>query len=130
MWGAKAPLTLRESKEVAVIEHKNGGRKDEIEVFDVCFDSIDIRKAREDLSMTQAEFASTFGLAIGSVRNWEQQRSAPDASISSYLTVIKNNPEAVIQALDKERRKRRLVGVGVGVVGSNKGISNNKNSAK
>lgn len=77
-----------------------------VEAYDVNPGEVNVRAIRESLGMTQAVFASTFGLAIGSIRNWEQRRSEPDASMRSYIAVIKNNPHAVIAALEKERAGR------------------------
>jgi putative transcriptional regulator len=79
-----------------------------VDTVDVHFGEINVRAIREDLGMTQMQFASAFGLAIGSVRNWEQGRSVPDASMRSYITVIKNAPYAVIDALEKDLCSRAL----------------------
>lgn len=90
----------------------NGAKLDNIEfgssveAYDIEFGTVDVRSIRMALSMTQSEFASTFGLSIGSIRNWEQERTEPDASIRSYIAVIRHNPDAVIDALEKERQGR------------------------
>lgn len=91
---------------MAVVDTKDKHAKAFIESYQVDFRAPDIHAIREALSMTQSEFAATFGLAIGSVRNWEQGRTEPDASMRSYISVIRHNPRAVIEALEKERMGR------------------------
>jgi DNA-binding transcriptional regulator YiaG len=41
-----------------------------------------IRKYRESLQMTQREFASRFGVPLGTLRRWEQGENAPRAGAS------------------------------------------------
>lgn len=58
------------------------------------------RHVRLKLGLSQEQFAARFGIPIGTLRDWEQHRSKPDAAAESYLKVIARNPEAVMKALD------------------------------
>lgn len=58
----------------------------------------DVKAIRTRLGLTQAAFAERFGLALGSVRDWEQGRTAPDRPARVLLQVIAHNPEAVAVA--------------------------------
>jgi len=58
-----------------------------------------VRALRFKLNLSQAEFATRFHLAVGTVRDWEQGRTKPDQTASAYLDVIANAPDAVMQAL-------------------------------
>jgi putative transcriptional regulator len=60
--------------------------------------TVDLRKLRDRLGLTQEQFALKFGLELDAVRNWEYGRREPDAA-KAYLTVIDSNPEAVADAL-------------------------------
>jgi putative transcriptional regulator len=51
------------------------------------------------LRMTQEEFAKTYAIPLGTLRDWEQGRTEPDASTKSYLKVISAEPIAVANAL-------------------------------
>ena len=63
-------------------------------------DPADLVKAvRRQLGLSQVEFARTFALSVGTLRDWEQARKAPDRAARTLLRVIANNPEAVKQAL-------------------------------
>jgi putative transcriptional regulator len=55
---------------------------------------------RRALKMTQEEFASQFQIAIGTLRDWEQNRYEPDGAAKAYLKVIAKEPEAVRRALE------------------------------
>ncbi len=57
--------------------------------------SVDVKKLRERLGLTQEQFALRFGLELDAVRNWEFGRREPDVAAKSYLTVIERDPEAV-----------------------------------
>jgi putative transcriptional regulator len=58
-----------------------------------------VKRLRERLGMTQAEFAAAFALPIGTLRDWEQNRKQPDAPARSLLRVIEREPEAARRAL-------------------------------
>ncbi len=61
-----------------------------------------VRALRQRMNLTQEEFAARFGLPLGTVRDWEQGAHRPDRAAQVLLTVIANNPDAVIQALEKK----------------------------
>ncbi len=54
---------------------------------------------RRVLGLTQEEFAERYGIPLGTLRDWEQGRSEPDAPARALLRVIAKNPEMVRQAL-------------------------------
>jgi putative transcriptional regulator len=64
---------------------------------------LDVRAIRERLGMSQPEFAARFGISVKTLRNWEQGHRQPEGPARAYLTVIKNDPEAVMKALDQDR---------------------------
>jgi putative transcriptional regulator len=61
--------------------------------------SVDVRKVRTRLKMSQGEFAMRFGFTIGTVRNWEQGRRHPAGSDRVLLTLIERNPKMVQETL-------------------------------
>lgn len=60
----------------------------------------DSKSIRQQLNMTQEEFAVTFHLPLGTLRDWEQGKHQPDKAAQTLLAVIAKNPDAVIQALN------------------------------
>ena len=73
-------------------------------------DNIDVKKLREDLGMSQAEFALRFGFSLGTLRQWEQGRRYPDGAARVLLTVISHSPDAVKEALEAVPERRAAVG--------------------
>lgn len=57
------------------------------------------KQIRRRLHMTQEQFAATFHVPLGTLRDWEQGAREPDSAARTLLRVIDKNPEAVIEAL-------------------------------
>ena len=58
-----------------------------------------IRTTRTTLGLSQAEFAARFRVPVGTLRDWEQARSAaPDFAVA-YVRVISLHPEMVAAAV-------------------------------
>jgi putative transcriptional regulator len=60
---------------------------------------IDVRKIRQRLKLSQAEFAAKFGIPAATLRDWEQNRRKPEGPARVLLKVIKEEPDAVSRAL-------------------------------
>lgn len=58
-----------------------------------------VKIIRRALGISQEEFAARFHIPIGTLRDWEQGRVAPDPAAQAYLRVIARDPEAVRKAL-------------------------------
>jgi putative transcriptional regulator len=54
---------------------------------------------RRSLKLSQEQFAATFHIPIGTIRDWEQGRYEPDAAARAYLRVIAREPGVVRRAL-------------------------------
>jgi putative transcriptional regulator len=64
----------------------------------------DVRRLRERLGLTQAEFAQRFGLSRRTVEQWEQGRAVPDRPARILLAVIERDPR-VVERVVVSRRK-------------------------
>ena len=62
-------------------------------------EQIDVAGIRKDLGLSQGKFAKRFGLPVGTVRDWEQNRRSPDRAAMVLLSVIAKEPEAVQRAI-------------------------------
>ena len=58
------------------------------------------RRARAATGLSQAAFATRYGIPAGSLRDWEQGRRMPDGASQSYLRVIARMPDLVAKALN------------------------------
>lgn len=58
-----------------------------------------VKIIRRALGLSQEEFAARYRIPIGTLRDWEQGRSAPDQAARAYLSVIAKEPDMVRRAL-------------------------------
>ncbi len=54
---------------------------------------------RRKLGLSQEQFADLYQIPIGTLRDWEQHRTEPDATAKAYLKVIAADPEKVAAML-------------------------------
>ncbi len=59
----------------------------------------DVQAIRERLSMSQVTFATTIGVPVATVRNWEQRRTGIAPSARTLLRIMEREPAAVLRAL-------------------------------
>src|SRR5438067_4921167 len=77
------------------------GENEDVRVTLVQAPEVDVREVRMKMGLSQAQFATKFGFAPATLRNWEQGRSRPDAPTRVLLAVIASHPEAVEDVLRK-----------------------------
>jgi len=63
---------------------------------------VNVHAIRQKQGLSQSAFAARYGIAIGSLRDWEQGRSQPDGAARVLLTIIDREPEAVSRALRRD----------------------------
>jgi len=64
-------------------------------------DTVDVKKIRARLGLSQEAFAETYGFAVSAVRDWEQGRRQPERSARILLKIVQKEPEAVTRALTR-----------------------------
>jgi len=75
-------------------------RKGKAKAFRVFkYEAIDIRKLRESVDVSQAQFARMIGVSKDTLQNWEQGRRRPRGPAKALLRVFEEDPEAVVRAL-------------------------------
>lgn len=82
------------------IDHATGQRT-KVVVHRITPRDTDAREARLKLGLTQQEFASFIGTAVGTVRKWELGARRPSGAARTLIEVIKTEPKAVRRALAK-----------------------------
>jgi putative transcriptional regulator len=75
------------------------GENDDVRVTLGNVPRVDVRQIRQKMGLSQAQFATKFGLPPATLRNWEQGRAHPDAPTRVLLVVIAKHPEAVEDVL-------------------------------
>ena len=65
------------------------------------FTPVDVKAVRSKVGMSQREFASSFGISLGTLRHWEQGLREPRGPARVLLQVVAKEPAAVLSALAK-----------------------------
>jgi putative transcriptional regulator len=60
-----------------------------------------VRTLRRQLSLTQEEFSARYHIPIGTLRDWEQSRTEPDAPAKALLKLISADPEGAAEKLNR-----------------------------
>ena len=58
----------------------------------------DVRAIREQLHLSQADFAKRFHLSMRTIQQWEQRRALPDMPARVLLKAIERAPEVIAEA--------------------------------
>ncbi len=61
----------------------------------------DVKAIRQQLNLSQREFANQFHLSLSAIRDWEQGRFQPDQAARTLLKVIARIPDEIRKALVK-----------------------------
>lgn len=59
----------------------------------------DIRRLRNELSLSQPEFAERYGIPVANIRQYEIGRTMPPPAVRSFLKVIAAEPQRAAAAL-------------------------------
>jgi putative transcriptional regulator len=62
-------------------------------------EEIDVRKIREGMGMSQAQFADYFGFSVRTLQEWEQWRSVPRGVAKNFLVLLQREPDMVRKTL-------------------------------
>jgi putative transcriptional regulator len=60
---------------------------------------IDVKAIRAVTGKSQADFAASYHIPVGTIRDWEQARRQPDAPARALLSIIKADPAGVERML-------------------------------
>ncbi len=64
----------------------------------------DVAAIRARAGLSQVAFASSIGVAVGTLRGWEQGRRRPDGPARVLLALIEKHPQIVQEALSEPLR--------------------------
>lgn len=59
----------------------------------------DIKAIRENMKLTQHQFASLLGISLRTLQNWEQGRRSPEGPARVLLQVAAKNPQALLDVV-------------------------------
>jgi putative transcriptional regulator len=77
------------------IEHSSGKVKRKTRTHKI--HNINVKAIREKVGMTQTEFASSFGISLGTLRHWERGDREPRGPARVLLNVVNKAPKTVLK---------------------------------
>jgi len=60
-----------------------------------------VRAVREQISLSQSEFAHLIGVSVKTVQNWEQDRRRPAGPAAALLRIISSEPRLAVKAIHR-----------------------------
>ena len=66
------------------------------------YSPLDVKKIRKDMGLSQYEFSQLALVNIKTLQNWEQGRRQPQGPALALLTILKNDPNHAINALQSD----------------------------
>ncbi len=61
--------------------------------------AMDVKAIRAQIGMTQTEFASSFGISVGTLRHWERGDRQPHGPARVLLHLVSKQPQIVLSTL-------------------------------
>lgn len=92
--------TPRISRFAAALAEAQAIRRGEKTGARVTTSGVIVKRLREHLELSQTDFGERFGVPVGTVRDWEQDRRKPEGAALSLLRVIAYAPDVVQEALE------------------------------
>src|SRR4051794_19462722 len=68
-------------------------------------EKVDVAAIREKTGLSQPAFARTIGVAVGTVRGWEQKRRQPEGPARVLLALLEHNPRVGEETLGRAQRR-------------------------
>jgi len=90
----KLVASIKEAGEI------KAGRKAPSRVYEI--KPPEIKLVRENLNVSQNEFALMIGVSVRTLQNWEQGRRQPEGPAKALLRIASKNPSAGLEALHNE----------------------------
>ena len=63
--------------------------------------TVNVKSLRNDISMSQAEFAAAFGISLGTLRHWERGDRTPRGPALVLLNLLKKDPRTILRVLNQ-----------------------------
>lgn len=59
----------------------------------------DVKAVRENIGLSQSDFAHLMGISVKTLQNWEQHRRNPKGPAAALLKIVISAPEVALKAL-------------------------------
>jgi len=62
-------------------------------------DVSDVKAIRDNIGLSQSDFAKLVGVSVRTLQNWEQHRRSPSGPAAALLKIVSASPEAALKSL-------------------------------
>ncbi len=62
---------------------------------------VDVKELRKRIGMTQANFSTSFGISLGTLRHWERGDRYPQGPALVLLNLLSKEPNTILNVLHK-----------------------------
>ncbi len=62
---------------------------------------MDVKAVREQIGLSQSEFARLMRVSVKTLQNWEQNRRHPTGPAAALLAIVSDAPEAALKSLHR-----------------------------
>ena len=62
-------------------------------------DVSDVKAIRDNIGLSQNDFAKLMGVSVRTLQNWEQHRRSPSGPAAALLKIVSASPEAALKSL-------------------------------
>jgi len=63
--------------------------------------AVDVKQLRLNIGLTQKEFASTFGISLGTLRHWERGDRIPQGPALILLNLVQKAPQTILDVMNR-----------------------------
>lgn len=92
------------ASEADIIKHMREDGEDPDAVLGPLIEEMPPAYIREQIGMTQVEFAKTLRIPVATLRNWEQGRVRIDPAARALFRILSRDPQQALKALGPDRQ--------------------------
>lgn len=92
------------TSEADIAKHMREDGEDPDAVLGPLIEEVPPAYIREQIGMTQVEFAKTLQIPVATLRNWEQGRVRIDPAARALFRILSRDPERTLKALGADQR--------------------------
>ena len=92
------------TREADIAKHMREDGEDPDAVLGPMIEDVPPAHIREQIGMTQVEFAKTLRIPVATLRNWEQGRVRIDPAARALFRILSRDPERALKALGTDRQ--------------------------
>ena len=92
------------TREADIAKHMREDGEDPDAVLGPLIEEVPPAHIREQIGMTQVEFAKTLRIPVATLRNWEQGRVRIDPAARALFRILSRDPERALKALGPDRK--------------------------